>query len=141
MQTRSIREILTTRSLVAVPGNASLEVATELMLLEGVTAVAVLEEGNLLGVVSERDVLRHVSQSGGLTTSSVLDVMMREVICVETRDSIVAAYVRMMESGVRHLPVLDMARKVVGMLSIDDIPLECREMAPSFSRWRNSAAA
>ena len=141
MSIESIREILNGRGLVSIAPDATLEAANELMLEGRVTAMPVVEEGELVGIINERDILRHVSQFGGFATTRVADAMTRNVVSIETRCSIVDAVARMQAGGFRHLPVTEMGGKVVGMLTLDDIPFEYKTMRASYVAWRGSMAA
>lgn len=47
--------------------------------------------------------------------------MSGDPVCVEPSASALEALDRMLERGIRHLPVVDDARRVVGVLSIDDL--------------------
>lgn len=64
-------------------------------------------------------------------------------IAVEADASALEAHDRMVEHGIRHLPVLDAERRVVGVLSIDDLraalPLPLSLSAPSSLESRESA--
>lgn len=48
-------------------------------------------------------------------------IMSRDVITVEINDSIIDAYLIMKEKDIRHLPVVDANKKIVGMLSDRDV--------------------
>ena len=137
----SIREILAGRDFAWVAPQATLEAASDLMMTERVAALPVLVDRDLAGIITERDILQHASQVGGFVTTPVARVMTREVVCVETRSSVVHALIRMQEGGFRHLPVLDLGSKVVGMLRRDDIPVEFEIMRARYVAWRGTALA
>jgi len=137
---KSIRELLVGRSLFWVAPEDTLEEACDLMVSENVGAVVVLDRGVLKGILSERDVIRHVSQRGGLNATPVAEIMTLEVDWIDARASLVEAMSKMHAGGFRHLPVMDRSRKVVGMVSMRDIPAQYMVMQDRFSRWRSEAA-
>jgi CBS domain-containing protein len=138
---KSIREIVEDRIHRAISPDATLEAASDLMAEARLQALPVVEDGELVGIVTERDILRHVSQRGGFATAQVAEAMTREVVRIETRDSVVDALVRMQAHGFRHLPVIDMGGKVVAMLTLDDIPFECKVMRAEYVEWRRGVIA
>ena len=141
MVVQSIRDLLEGHRVVGIDPGATLAAACEVMAREKTSAVMVLQDHVLVGLVSERDVIRHVSQRGGLETALVGDVMTREVQCVETRNSIPEALARMKAGGFRHLPVLDMTGKVVGMLSLSDIPGRYCQAHETYVNWSRANSA
>lgn len=141
MYFKSIREILNGREFLAISPDMTLEIASDLMTANRTTAAPVLLDGELVGLLSEHDLLRHVSQRGGFATATVAEVMIRQVVSIETRSSIVDAFALMQASGCRRLPVIDLGGKVVGLLSADDIPLEHKSMCTSYLEWRCTMAA
>lgn len=141
MTIKSIREVLNGREFPAISPDATLEAASDLMQEARVSAVPVVLNGDLLGIVGERDILRHVSQRGGFATSRVAEVMTCHVVSIETRSSIMDAVVQMQASGFRQLPVTDLGDKVVGLLTVDDIPVEYMTMREQYVMWRGAMAA
>jgi len=80
-------------------------------------------EGNISGVVSERDVLRKVA----LLDKNPANVLVREIatltpnlILATPEDTIQECLEKMHHSEIRHLPIVEENRVVVGMLSIKD---------------------
>lgn len=140
MSIQSIREILNGRTFAAISPDATLEAASDLMQENRVSAIPVLRDGALLGIISERDILRHVSQRGGYATARVADAMTPDPVSIETRSSIIDAVAQMQACGFRQLPVRDLCGKVVGVLSIDDIPVEYKTMHARYVAWRGAMA-
>ena len=126
MISKSIRELLRGRSIVGIAPGASLNGACEMMGLNNVDALVVFRGGDLCGIISERDIIRHVSQYGGLNSTKVAKVMTDDVQVASTRDSVSQTYARMRLHGFQYLPVLDLGNAVIDMLSLDDIPAEYR---------------
>lgn len=136
MVIKTIRGLLGSRPVVSVAPDVTLEATVDVFAQHEISGVVVLDSGHLKGIVTERDIIRHVSQFGGLETTQVADVMTREVKHVETRSSIVEAVEIMQTGGFRHLPVLDMGQVVIGTLFLTDIPAEYRDMHERYARQR-----
>lgn len=136
MVIRSIREILKGRKPLGIAPGTTLAEACDIMSARGLDVLLVMDGGHLQGVLTERDVIRHVSQHGGLETTPVSAVMTRDVATIGTRDSIQEALSRMLAGGHRHLPVIDTGHAVIGVLSLKDIPEEYRLMHRSYRRWK-----
>lgn len=126
---KSIREALAGRPLVSVSPTTTLDAASDIMASQNVTAIVVLDNEQLVGILTEKDVIRHVSQQGGLSQTQVAAVMCTDVRYVETRDSLSHALGRMKADGFRHMPVVDLGQHVIGMLSLRDIPVEYHVMS------------
>lgn len=140
-----------TRAVVAVSADAAPEVALTLMLEHHIDSVLVQDEQRKIqGILTARDFMKMVllfhrvctstpdlvrlrlvdlDMSRGLPLDlifsrgarSVRDVMTREVECIGPKDRVARAVEIMQSLEVRHLPVVDDARHVVGMVSDRDI--------------------
>ncbi|MDP2028210.1 MAG: CBS domain-containing protein [Thiobacillus sp.] len=122
MNVRSILErkgadIATTR------GDASLADAAALLRDRNVGALVVSSDGaTIAGLVSERDVVRAVAAHGasalGRPVSSVMSVT---VTTCHPSDSVPRLMELMTEHRIRHLPVVDEAGQLCGIVSIGDV--------------------
>ena len=84
----------------------------------------VLDRGELIGIVTVTDLV--AAQSGlGLEPlpASVRSVMTSSPISVSADDRLLDAVARMADRRVRHVPVVDAAGRVIGMLSDRDVRL------------------
>jgi CBS domain-containing protein len=105
-----------------VPLTATALEAVQMMAEEGVGAVAVVDDGALKGIFTERDVmLRVVLRGRDPKQVRVGEVMTAPV--ETTTDGAPAEEVLnfMVERHIRHLPIVDTAGKVIGMLSIRNL--------------------
>ena len=86
-----------------------------------VGAVAVLDSGRLVGVFSERDIMTRVVADGlDPDSTAVANVMTKNIVVADPRDSVDSAIAKMHKIGCRHLPVVREGN-LVGMLSIRDL--------------------
>jgi CBS domain-containing protein len=96
--------------------------ASRMMIDEGVGAILVLEGERLVGIVSERDIVARVVVGGrDAGQTLVSDIMTGDVRTVSEGASLLSALEVMHEGRFRHLPVVDAAGKVIGMLSVSDV--------------------
>lgn len=94
-------------------------------------AVPVCEEDRLLGMLTDRDIaIRAVADGRDPNTTSVRDVMSHGIIHVMA-DQEVEEVVRLMENKkIRRVPVLNRARRLVGIIALGDIAVTSN---PAFS--------
>lgn len=89
---------------------------------KGVGALVVVDEGDLVGILSERDYARKVILHGRDSASTtVADIMTSDLYTVHPEQSVSDCMELMTEHRIRHLPVVDDAGKLVGVVSIGDV--------------------
>ncbi len=105
------------RRAVSIAPQATVFEACETMVAEGIGALVVLDNGKLVGIISERDVVvRVVTKRSDPEKTFVADIMTTEVRTV-TESTTDAQAMEMMHRGrFRHLPLIDGAGRVTGML-------------------------
>ncbi|MDO9484474.1 MAG: CBS domain-containing protein [Actinomycetota bacterium] len=85
-------------------------------------AAVVSEDGShILGIASERDVVRAIADNLDLSRTQVADVMSDEVCALMATDTVEHAMQVMTNQRVRHLPLVDDALGLVGIVSIGDL--------------------
>ena len=96
--------------------------ALEVMAENDVGALLVMDGNVLAGVFSERDYARKVILQGNSSKhTKVSEVMSGKVVYVTLDRTIEECMAIMTEKHFRHLPVLDDAHNVVGIISIGDL--------------------
>lgn len=109
------------RDVWAVPPDATIYEALELMAEKNIGAVLVMDGDTLVGIFSERDYARKVILQGKSSRETLVrDGMTDEVICVRPDQSIEGCMGLMTDKRIRHLPVLE-GDSVVGVISIGDV--------------------
>ncbi len=108
---------------VTVAPSDDVTMAARLMLDRGIGCLPVVEHNALVGIVTKTDILRlEVGEVPGATHGPTLtDVMKKKPATAATDDYLLDAVGRMESLNVRHMPVVDGDRKVVGMLSDRDV--------------------
>lgn len=101
---------------------------------EAVGAVPVLSAHQLAGVVSERDVVRALAGGGDPGEIWAADVMAELPLYLAPDEPVIEAAERMLDAGVRHLPVVSEG-SVLGVVSARDA------LAVLTEAWRRSPTA
>jgi len=103
------------------PGTTVFE-ALKLMAEKNIGAALVREGEDLVGIFSERDYARKVILHGQSSKDlAVRDIMTTRVVCIRPEQTADECMALMTERRVRHLPVVDEANALVGMVSIGDV--------------------
>lgn len=90
------------------------------MVQEHVGALAVLDGDRLVGMISERDVVRAVAQHTDLARAAAGTFASTHVQTASLDDDTADVARRMLDAGVRHLPVVD-KDVPIGMISMRDL--------------------
>jgi len=110
------------RSVLDVDGSATVLEAITKMVESNVGSLLVFEGDRLAGIVTERDYLRRVTLEGrDERTTPVREIMSSPIVYATPESSIEECMAVMTERRIRHLPVLDEAQQVVGVVSIGDV--------------------
>lgn len=115
-------------SIATVEADNTVISALRVMANRGIGAVLVTDNGALAGIFSERDYARKVVLQGkDSATTPVRDIMTSKLIHVTPDMTVDQAMQLMSDKRIRHLPVLDTAGSLVGVISIGDMVKETIE--------------
>jgi CBS domain-containing protein len=122
--TTILKELLREKRLFFVKSGMKIFDVIKFMDLHNIGAVPVLGENNVLkGIFSERDLLRRCVAKGIDISSEIIDeVMTKEVIVIESSDTVEYAIRIMKQESIRHIPIIE-GKSLVGMLSMRDLLL------------------
>ena len=116
-----IGQLIEGHPLIRAEQTQNVREVAKMMSKANVGAVAVLESGRLVGVFSERDIMSRVVADGlDPEKTKVANVMTKNIVVADPRDSVDSAIAKMHKIGCRHLPVVKEGN-LVGMLSIRDL--------------------
>ena len=108
--------------IITIRPAATVADAARLLSDKRIGAIVVYEDGRTpLGILSERDIVRELSKSGAAVLDRpVSDLMTRKLVTCATGEDALAILERMTEGRFRHLPVVDDAGEMIGLVSIGD---------------------
>lgn len=113
------------RAPLSVAPDDSVFSALELMAKHDIGAVLVMRDGQLAGIFSERDYARKVILLGKSSKETMVrEIMTEKVLYALPEQTTDQAMALMTEKHIRHLPVLDAGKRVIGMVSIGDLVKE-----------------
>ena len=108
--------------VLRIEASATVYEAIERMVDANVGSLLVTEDGRLSGIVTERDYLRRVALEGRTEKETLVrEIASGPLVYVSPDTSIEQCMAVMTERRIRHLPVLDDAQEVVGIVSIGDV--------------------
>jgi CBS domain-containing protein len=125
MHKRPVRSILRRLGpdLVAARADETVCDAARRMAENKCGSILIMDRERLLGIFTERDLLVRVVATGRNPAETRLDeVMTTDIETIDGDESIEEAIRRMDEGAFRHLPVVD-SERVLGVLSVRDIPI------------------
>jgi CBS domain-containing protein len=125
---RPVRELLRAPPIVCAPSTTVQEAARQ-MVRAGATCVLV-DLGATVGIVTDHDLRTRVVAAGagaGTPLSAVMSAPARTVAADRSGDE---ALLEMLDHGVRHLPVVDAHRRLLGV--VDDVALMATERRDPF---------
>lgn len=122
MPNRQVSEVIKGASFASTLDTATVREAAELMKKHRTSAVLVVDKKKrLLGICTERDVVTGVVAEGlDPAAITVAEVMTEEPRSISPEKPFGHALHLMFEGGFRHVPVVDVAGRPVGLLSARD---------------------
>lgn len=124
----TVADILKSKSnsaVVSVRPEHSVFEALRLMAEKGIGAVLVMAGKDVQGIFTERDYARKLVLQGRASNQTLVrDVMTRNVLCVRPSQTTEECMAIMTENRLRHLPVVDEAGQLFGLVSIGDLVKE-----------------
>ena len=106
--------------LLTCEASEPLPAVAQKMAAGNVGVLAVVDGIRIAGIISERDITRAVAEHGDLTAYTAAHYASTELEVATLNDDTSQVASRMLEAGVRHLPVMD-DNEMIGMVSIRDL--------------------
>jgi len=119
----TVDELLKSKSagIWSIAPNASVFQALEMMAEKNVSGLLILDNGELVGIFTERDYARKLILKGKFSKDTkVGELMTKNVLYVEPKNTIDQCMQLMTEKRIRHLPVISYG-KLIGILTIGDL--------------------
>lgn len=124
---KTLRQLIESKNkiLASVSPEQSVLRALEVMAEYDVGALLVIDGKRLAGVFSERDYARKVILQGKASRHTKVSEVMTGKVFYVTQDSTIEDCMALMtEKHIRHLPILDNEKNVLGVVSIGDLVKE-----------------
>jgi CBS domain-containing protein len=87
-------------------------------------ALVVMDQDKMVGIFSERDYAREIVLKGKSSkVTTIAEVMTKNVLVGQAKDTFEKAMAIMTENHIRHLPIMD-GHNIIGMLSLGDVAKE-----------------
>lgn len=108
--------------IFTVAPDASVADAARLLSERRIGAIVVSEDGKVpLGILSERDIVRELGRRGAMVLDlPISELMTRKLMTCTTGDDALVILDRMTQGRFRHLPVVNEAGEMLGIVSIGD---------------------
>lgn len=106
--------------LFTAQADESLDAAADRMSWHQVGALPILEGQRLVGIITERDLTAALAEDADPAATPVADYMTPAPEVLQPDNELAEAAHRMLELGVRHLPVVRCGQ-LVGVLSVRDV--------------------
>ena len=125
-------EQIMSKDVMCCSYNHRLADAARLMWERDVGCVPVVDEaGLLIGMITDRDIcMGAYTQGKRLEDIPIKDVMARDVHALTPEDTVERAQTLMRDKRVRRIPVIDGQRRVVGIVSLNDLALDAVSKRP-----------
>jgi CBS domain-containing protein len=125
---RAVGELIRAPALVCAPATPIQEAARRMV--ETGRSCVVTDLGDQLGIVTDHDIRTRVVAAGAGPDTPLSEVMTAPARTVAADITASEALVEMLDNGVRHLPVLEPRRQLIGV--IDDVDLMASERRAPF---------
>ena len=115
-----VYDCMTTKP-ISVSSDKTLEKCAKVMAKNHVGALVIKDNHQSKGLITEQDIVRKVVAKGiNPLTKKVKDFMEKRLLTIKPNDDIYEALIKMRDSNIRHLPVVDNG-KMVGLLTLKDV--------------------
>lgn len=113
----------TSRNVVTIAPADTIADAVDLLKEYGIGAVVATSDGRTIeGIMSERDVVRHLAnEQEGTLRLRVEDLMTGNVSTCRMSDQLESIMARMTAGKFRHMPIVDEAGELIGIVSLGDL--------------------
>ncbi len=119
------------KNVLSVKPDSTIRFVAGLMKEKNIGCVVITDDHKPVGIVTDRDIaLRGSGLCESPDSALIESIMSREIVSVTKDTGIFEAIQTMKSAGVRRMPIVDAAGRLVGLLTVDDlIRLLSREMA------------
>lgn len=106
--------------MISVDKKTKISEIAKIMTEKNIGSVIVTENNKPIGIITERDIVRAIGKGKNLE-STAEEIMTVSLITIREDSPIAGALSLMRQFNIRHLPVINDKRELVGILSIRDV--------------------
>lgn len=125
---QTLKDVMS-RDVQVISPNGTIREAALRMLKGNFGMMPVEENDRMIGTVSDRDITIHAVAQGKDSNTQVREVMSEGIICAFENDTVADAARLMAEHQVRRLPVMNVEKRLVGIISLGDLALDKKDVA------------
>jgi len=122
-------ETVMTKTVVTIDVATTVAQAARQLAAHLVSCVVVVEHGQPVGILTERDIAVCAAADHPLDAMSTGDMMGSPLVSVLSTDTLAHVIQHLAAQGIRHVPVLDRAGALVGLVTQSDLLRACAELA------------
>jgi CBS domain-containing protein len=115
-----IEEIMNKEVATTKP-DAPLVAAARMMLDRKIGCVVVVEREKVVGIVTESDLVKCAALGHDPNHTLVKDIMKSPAVTCTPEAPVEEAYAHMRRNNIRHLPIVDKDRTLVGIVTLKDL--------------------
>ena len=127
---QQIKELMS-RDVKVIGPDMTIGDAAKTMRDGGFGMMPVGEDDRMIGTISDRDIAIRAVAEGKDAGTKVRDVMSKGIAWAYEDDSVEQAATVMSKHQVRRLPVVNRAKRLVGILALGDFAVESTEIQPA----------
>jgi len=110
-----------TNKPITATKDSTLDQVAHLMKKHDVGSVLINEEKKIKGIVTEQDLVRKAITNHLKPGTKISEIMETKLITIRPEKDIYDAIVKMKDNDIRHLPVIDDKKKLVGLITMKDV--------------------
>lgn len=127
-----VREVMTSDYKVVKP-ETTIKEAAGFMLSEETGSLPVCDGDTVLGMITDRDIAVRAVAEGRDPSCSVSEFMTDHLVIARETDDVNDIAQKMADHQVRRLPVIDEAKKLVGVVSLGDLARSSADFSSSYA--------
>ena len=120
-----VSEVMTS-DVQTVSADQTAREAASFMLRAEAGSIPVVEGDEVIGIITDRDIAVRGVAEGRSPDTPVRDLMSDGIICAHEDDDVTDVARRMSEEQIRRLPVLDHDKRLVGIVSFENLFNFCK---------------
>lgn len=120
--TQRVDEVMT-RTVETISPDVTIQEAAQKMEAADVGPLPVVEGDRVVGILTDRDVITRAVSEGRDPQTHVRDIMTTDVVSCVVGDDVREVARRMQEAQLKRLVVLDPDHRLVGIVSLADLPV------------------